>query len=64
MMYFVYYDKGRCNDGDHDNALEEYRTLDEAKTRIDALRPLVLTDEGTLRLFAGMELPVKEKEAS
>lgn len=38
MRWFVYYDKGRCNDGDHDNGLEGFDTRELALLRISELR--------------------------
>lgn len=31
MRYFVYFDRGRCDDGDHEAGLEPFDTLDEAR---------------------------------
>jgi hypothetical protein len=32
MPYFVYYDRGSCNDGDHKSGLKRFATLEEAQT--------------------------------
>lgn len=36
--YFVYYDKGRCEEGDHDNDLIECLSLEEAYAKIEEIR--------------------------
>lgn len=36
--FFVYYDSGRCNDGDHASGLEDFATYEEAIAFLDKQR--------------------------
>lgn len=36
MMFMVVWERGSCNDGDHDSGREDYDTLEAAQLFIDA----------------------------
>ncbi len=38
MKYWLYYNIGACNDGDHDYGLESFQTLVEVQDRIIELK--------------------------
>lgn len=38
MAFFVYWDKGCCNDGDHSTGLEEFDTAKEALEKIKEIK--------------------------
>lgn len=38
MNWFVYYNKGSCNDGDHENGLEWFDSGTAAEKRVDELK--------------------------
>jgi hypothetical protein len=59
-MFFLYYDKGSCNDGDHHNEIEEFDTLAEAMTRAAEVCPLAVAGDKypmeSVFIFEGREV--------
>lgn len=55
--YFVYWNKGRCNDGDHDSGLEQVADLDAAiRLKAEIQKTNFYGDWDTVRIIVGEEL--------
>ncbi len=56
-MYFVYYDVGRCNEGDHSCGLNEYATRQEADIFVLAMQGYVALLGGVTIIINGTQEP-------
>lgn len=62
MKYFVYYDYGSCNYGDHDSGLQEFDSLAAAIEFVNTYQDgRILAEErsgwGSYRIIEGREVP-------
>lgn len=53
MPFFVYWDKGSCNDGDHDTGLEEFDSAKAALERIKEIKSFNFAFNGYVTLIEG-----------
>ena len=60
--YWVYWDKGRCNDGDHDSGFEPFDSYELAVQKANDVRSYNwYSGYGTVSIVIGTEVTVPEE---